>query len=94
LKLNAGEGTYLAVLAVTSTSMSIPWVTKTIVLPLLFQSIPRAAYALMPSHNERDSVRVLWQCVATPNHVQIRPDKKIIEAIDAPRRFAIDIENR
>ena len=48
----------------------------------------------MPSHNERDSVRVLRQRVATPDHVQIRPDKKIIEAIDATRRFAIDIENR
>src|SRR5580704_4589997 len=57
-------------------------------------AIPRAVFALMPSHNACDSVRVLRQRVAAPDHVQIWPDKQIIKAIDAPRRFAVDIENR
>src|SRR6202051_5223568 len=56
-------------------------------------TILRAAFALMPSHNARNFVRVLRQRVATPDHVQIRPDQKIIEAVDAPRRFAVDIAN-
>jgi len=40
----------------------------------------------MPCHSERNSVRVLRQGVATPDHEQIRPDKKMIDATDTTRR--------
>src|SRR6516225_4798411 len=50
--------------------------------------------ALVSSHNTRESARVLRQRIATPDHVQIRPDENIVEAIDAPRCLAIDIERR
>src|SRR5215469_4099086 len=50
--------------------------------------------ALVSSHNEHESVQVLRQRVATPDHVQIWPDKKIVEAVDVPRCLAIDIERR
>lgn len=53
-----------------------------------------AVGALVPGHNARHPVYVLWQGVATPANVQIRSDKKAIDAVRAPRSFAINVECR
>ena len=48
----------------------------------------------MPRDNARNLIGIVRQRVAAPDHMQIRPDQKIVETVDVARRLAVKIEHR
>src|SRR4051812_43035569 len=49
---------------------------------------------LMPRDNARNLIGIVRLRVAAPDHMQVRPDQKIVEAVDTARRLAVEIERR
>src|SRR4029079_14642433 len=49
---------------------------------------------LVPRDNARNLIGVVRQSVAAPDHMQVRPDQHIVEAVDPVRRLAVEIEHR